>query len=176
MDYEKFAASVDELVPEHKPEAAPLWLYFASECVESEQYVHFQHMADKTAAEGKWLDVFYAGFCAVKESFGQDTATAVVDLSCEHCCLYPGEMMQVAVLLDNGSDAKDIMEQIEAGIIDPPDLFSPIPWVEALGIEEPDKEPDTFVPRHSVLKRLNHLENDSSSVKREVTKERGAER
>lgn len=126
MDYAEFSASIKELAPGHKPEAVPNWREFAAECVKEGQFVHFKPMADKVAAEEKWLDVIYEGFCAVKEHFGLELAVAVIDLGCEPACLYPGEMMQAAACLEWGGNAKQIFGMIESGAIDSFDLFSPI--------------------------------------------------
>ena len=126
MDYAKFSDSIAELAPGCKPEAAQKWREFAAECVENKQFVHFEPMADQAAAEEKWLDAIYRGFCAVKEHFGLGIAVAIINLSCEPACLYPGEMMQAAACLERGGNAKQIFDMIEAGAIDCVDLFSPI--------------------------------------------------
>jgi len=131
MDNVKFSESISELAPGHDPEAIPGWISFASECVEMGQYVHFEPVAEKSVAEGRWLDVLCAGFHAVKEGFGQEIATAVVNLSCNPCCLYPGEMMQAAICLQHGKDAGEIMKMIVSGDIDCVDLFTPMPKQEA---------------------------------------------
>ena len=131
MDYENFSASMKEIAPMHKPEADPVWRDFAVESEELEQYVNYEVIADKSLAVEKWLDVLYAGFCAVKESFGQELAAAVIDLGCERSCLYPGEMMQAAVCLEYGGDAQKIADMIDSGKIDYPDIFSPVSQQEA---------------------------------------------
>lgn len=184
MDYENFSASLKSLAPMCKPEAVPLWNDFAVECVKMGQYVNFDVIADKSLAAEKWLDALYTGFCAVKKSFGEDTAADLIGLSYEKCCLYPGEMMQAAVLLVNGRDAKDILEMIESGKLDTPSLFSPIPWEEATGIAAPE----TAALKTSVLVHLNRLEHvshmeylgrleqESKSAIRKTTEERGTDR
>lgn len=95
------------------------------------QSAGFETIADKTSAAEKWLDILYAGFCAVKENFDQEEADALIDLGRESCCLYPGEMMQAAVCLENGGNAGQILAMIESGDIDVADLFSPMPRKEA---------------------------------------------
>jgi len=131
MNDTKFAALVHELAPKHGQAAIPAWIKFAAECVECEQFVHFKSTGDKEADKGKWLDALYAGFCAVRESYGQEAAAALIDLGCEPCCLYPGEMMQAAVCLERGMDGNGIMELIEYGDIDASDLFAPLSKEEA---------------------------------------------
>lgn len=175
MDEKTFTVSVKKIAPRLKAEAIQCWIDFAVECVARGQYVNFEVTGDKSLAAEKWLDALYAGFCAVKHSFGEDVAKELVGLSRKKCCLYPGEMMQAAVILREDCGAEDVIEAIESGLIDPEDLFSPITLFEALGIDGPDEEPIP-TPRPSVLERLKHLENDGSSVKRHVTKERDAER
>ncbi|MCM1234940.1 MAG: hypothetical protein NC489_32985 [Ruminococcus flavefaciens] len=142
MTYENFLTSVMELAPGCKPEAVPRWQDFAVECVESEQFVRFQQTEDKATAVERWLDVLSSGLQAVGDECGPKTAAAVVGLSLEHCCLYPGEMMQAALCLEHGGDAKEISRKIENGEIDCTDLFSPISRREAEG-------------RRAVRERLN---------------------
>ena len=131
MNYEQFAKTIEDLAPNHGPDAAPIWKNFAVECVDRGQFVHFEASADKEAAVERWLDVLAEGIRAVSKSFGQEAAEAVVNLSCERCCLYPGEMMQAVVCLMNGSDSKQIFEMIESGDIDCSDLFHPMSQQEA---------------------------------------------
>jgi len=171
MDHAKFTELVNELAPMHRPEAVAWWMEFASERVERGQFVHFESTADKTADEEKWLDAFYAGFCAVKESFGQEMATAVIDLSCQHCCLYPGEMMQAAVCLAHGKNAGDIMGWINSGDLDPRDLFASLPRKEA----EEDMAPVIPNRKESVVAQLKgqpNAERKKAAPKKSAEKER----
>ena len=59
-------------------------------------------------------------------SFSKETAAAVINLSCEHCCLYPGEMVPAALYLENGGSSARLLEMIESGELDCPDLFEPV--------------------------------------------------
>lgn len=133
MTYENFLVRVKELAPGCKPEAIPRWRDFAVECVDSEQFVRFKPTADKTAAVEKWLDVLYSGLKAVRKECGPETAAAVVNLSLERCCLYPGEMMQAALCVEKGENGKQIFEKIESGEIDCTDLFSTVSRRDAEG-------------------------------------------
>ena len=126
MDYRQFAETIEELAPNHKPDAIRIWKNFAAECVDRGQFVHFEALADKEAAVERWLDILAEGFRAVSKSFGHEAAGAVVNLSCEHCCIYPGEMMQAAVYLKNGYSSKQILAMIESGEIDSSNLFHPM--------------------------------------------------
>lgn len=133
MTYENFLTRVNELAPGCKPEAIPRWRDFAVECMDSEQFVRFKPTADKTAAVEKWLDVLYSGLKAVRKECGPETAAAVVNLSLEGCCLYPGEMMQAALCVEKGENGKQIFEKIESGEIDCIDLFSVVSRRDAEG-------------------------------------------
>lgn len=133
MIYENFITLVKELAPGCKPEAIPRWRDFAAECVDSEQFVHFKRTADKNTAVESWLDVLYSGFKAVRKECGLETATAVIDLSLEPCCLYPGEMMQAALCLEKGKNARQIFDKIQSGEIDCIDLFTVVSRREAEG-------------------------------------------
>ncbi len=133
MTYENFLIRVKELAPGCKPEAIPRWRDFAVECVDSEQFVRFRQTANKNAAMEKWLDVLYLGLKAVRRECGPETASAMVNLGLERCCLYPGEMMQAALCLEKGENSRQIFEKIESGEIDCTDLFSPVSRREAEG-------------------------------------------
>ncbi len=133
MTYENFLTRVKELAPGCKPEAIPRWRDFAVECVDSEQFVRFRQTANKNAAMEKWLDVLYLGLKAVRRECGPETASAMVNLGLERCCLYPGEMMQAALCLEKGENGRQIFEKIESGEIDCTDLFSPVSRREAEG-------------------------------------------
>ena len=133
MTYENFLARVKELAPGCKPEAIPRWRNFAVECVDSKQFVRFKPTADKTAAVENWLDVLYSGLKAARKECGPETAAAVVNLSLERCCLYPGEMMQAALCLERGENARQIFDKIQSGEIDCTDIFTPISRREAKG-------------------------------------------
>ena len=133
MTYENFLTRVKELAPGCKPEAVPRWRDFAVECVDSEQFVRFKQTANKTAAVEKWLDVLYSGLKAVRKECGPETTAALVNLSLEQCCLYPGEMMQAALCVERGENGKQIFEKIESGEIDCTDLFSAVSRRDAEG-------------------------------------------
>ena len=133
MTYENFMTSVKELAPGCKPEAIPRWKDFAAECVDNGQFVQFEQLTDKTAAVEKWLDALHSGLQAVSKECGPETAAAMMDLSLQQCCLYPGEMMQAALCLENGDTTRQIVHKIHTGEIDCTDIFSPISRREAEG-------------------------------------------
>ena len=70
---------------------------------------------------------------AVSKECGLEAAAAMVDLSLQQCCLYPGEMMQAVLCLEIGDNAKQIVHKIHTGEIDCTDIFSPISRREAEG-------------------------------------------
>ena len=148
MDYNNFYDTVKGLAPDCREDAIPLWRDFAAECVDKGQFVHFEFTTDTASAVGKWLDALSAGFRVVNESFGQETAAAVVNLSCERCCLYPVEMMQAAVLMKNGSGSKQILLKIESGEIDCPNLFEAMPC-ENQAVSASAYPNDSTKPEHS---------------------------
>ena len=88
MNDEKFFSVAKELAPGCKDEAIPLWRDFAAECVDRGQFVRFESTTDKASAVEKWLGALSAGFRAVNERFGRDTASAVIDL---RICIHKGE-------------------------------------------------------------------------------------
>lgn len=126
MDSEQFSALLAQIAPMHRLEADQYWKDFAAECVESEQFVNFETIEDKALAAEKWLDVFSDGFLAIKKELGEKAAEKIINLGCEQGCLYPGEMMQAAVYLENGGDSKQIFPLIESGDIDAENLFRPM--------------------------------------------------
>lgn len=100
------------------PEATQVWINFAAECIDAEQYAGFASLGSAEADMARWLDAFYAGFCQVRERFGPEMVRQVADLSLAPCCLYPYEMMQAAECLREGGNAGLIMEKVNAGEID----------------------------------------------------------
>ncbi len=126
MSQEEFIEKFHALLPECRPGAAQLWYDFAVGCVDRGQYVHFQAAESRDASIGNWLDVLYEGLRQTKETLGAELAAKVGDLSCERCCLYPGEMLMAAACLRDGDGAKEILKKIDSGEIDCTDLFSAV--------------------------------------------------
>lgn len=63
------------------PEAAQVWIDFAAECIDAEQYADFISLGSAEADMARWLDALYAGFCQVRERFGPEMVRQVADLS-----------------------------------------------------------------------------------------------
>lgn len=100
------------------PEATQVWIDFAAECIDAEQYADFISLGNAEADMARWLDALYAGFCQVRERFGPEMVRQVADLSLTPCCLYPYEMMQAAECLHEGGNAGLILEKVNAGEFD----------------------------------------------------------
>ena len=129
------------------PEVTQVWIDFAAECIDAEQYAGFVSQGSKEADMARWLDCFYAGFCQVRERFGPEMVRQVADLSLAPCCLYPYEMMQAAECLHHGGDAGLIMEKVNAGEIDgEPPFF----YVSLHPLTERDCGPDVGIRQKSV--------------------------
>jgi len=96
MKPDDFIRKFHLLFPDCKPDAAQNWQTFAVECVDQHQYVHFKAAKSRDACIEDWLGVLYEGLRQTKDRFGTAVSTQVADLSCEPCCLYPGEMPQAA--------------------------------------------------------------------------------
>lgn len=131
MTYEDFSAAVRGLSNIQEEKSIRRWIDFSEECVQNGQFVGFEPAGDGSLEEERWLDILYAGFCKVKESFGQEVADALIGLGRESCCLYPGEMMQAAVCLENSINVSQLHVLIEMGLLDADNPFSPMPRAEA---------------------------------------------
>lgn len=127
MNPKEFIDKFHTLLPDCPPEAAQLWYDFAIACVEQKQYVHFKASENREVSVENWLEVLYKGLRQTKETFGAKLATKVGSLSCEGCCLYPGEMPGAAECLREGDSTQEIWAKIESGKFDYPDPFSAIP-------------------------------------------------
>lgn len=110
------------------PEATQVWISFAAECIDAEQYADFVSLGSADADMARWLDTLYAGFCQVREHYGPEMVRQVADLSLAPCCLYPYEMMQAADCLHKGGNAELILEKVNAGELDggPPFFYVPL--------------------------------------------------
>lgn len=131
MTYDQFTSVIRSYFPTSKPEALPVWQEFVEENLSDGHTVRVEEVSDKAARE-KWYDVLCGGFFLVREKMGQAAAISVINVSCEHCCLYPGEMVQAAVCLQNGESGMDIMEKIRIDEIESQQPFFPEPPAEIL--------------------------------------------
>lgn len=124
MDETTFQSKVHELLPMCAADTIRIWIVFASECLDREQYVHYREEPDKAQALAKWLDNLYAGICRVEKDFGEQCATQLCNMS-RITCLYPGEMHLAAEYLKRGGTAEGIAQMVEASTFDVDDLFVP---------------------------------------------------
>ncbi len=108
LDREHFQHCMSILLPEAKEGAIPIWSEFASELVESKQYVKFIEEPDEDAI-CRWHDTLLAGFVLLVDSFGRDTAEKVCNLSLDNCCLFPYEMECTAQELQEGASLDDLI-------------------------------------------------------------------
>lgn len=131
MNSEEFSMCVKKLSPAQDEESIQYWKYFADQCTWYGQSPGPEAMEDESAAAEGWLGVLYDSFCIIKESFGRDVADVLIGLGSESCCLYPGEMMQAAVCLENGGSAEQIIAMTGLGYITAPVLFSTVSREEA---------------------------------------------
>lgn len=118
MRKETFIKAVHHLLPGCTNEAIPLWIDFASECVDNRQFVGFNPAMDRITAIEKWLGSIYAGFYGVKKEFGESVADQICNLSLIRSCLYPGEMKPAAAYLQSGLDAKEVTALINSGALE----------------------------------------------------------
>lgn len=123
MGHEDFAAAVRKMSPVQEGEGIRHWMGFADANVENGMFVGFKAEGDRSLEEERWLDVLYAGFRAVEESFGQEVLDALIGLDLEGCCLYPGEMMLAAVCLENGINARQLLVLMDTCILEADDPF-----------------------------------------------------
>jgi len=108
-----------------KPESAPKWIGFASECVEQGQYVDFAQESDHDLAVNRWLETLLSGLLETQEKYGADIAKQVCDLALLPNCLYPSEMPQAAAHFQSGGSPEDISGMIESGAIEGNQPFFP---------------------------------------------------
>lgn len=125
MQKEAFIKAIHNLLPNCTDEAISIWIDFAGECIDMEQYVDFVPEADRMIAIEKWLGSIYAGFYGVKKEYGENGASQICNLSLIQSCLYPGEMKLAAGYLQSGVDVKDVKELIDSGALEEDSPSSP---------------------------------------------------
>lgn len=113
MRREDFTLALSALLPDCGRELVCSWSDFASECLAKGQYAYFTTMEAPYALRS-WMDAIYAGLYAVSQKYGTEIATKLAGLGRENCCLYPGEMMQAAEVLQNGGGAAQILSMIHS--------------------------------------------------------------
>ncbi len=108
-----------------KEEAIPIWINFAVECVEQEQYVDFFQEPDKYTAINRWLETLLAVLLQVKVEFGEQIASMLCNLALENECLYPYEMLPAAEHYISSGNFNKISDLIQSGELEPASAFFP---------------------------------------------------
>lgn len=132
---EQFTRAMGVVLPNCTQEALQVWIAFAHDCVEQEQYVDFEPVADKKSAVEQWLEALLVGFYISNVIFG-DTVTEQVcalGLLPQPLCLYPSEIPQAAFYLTVGIEQEEIVVLVEEGGIESsPPFFQKIREYEDL--------------------------------------------
>ncbi|WP_330684681.1 DUF4314 domain-containing protein [uncultured Acetatifactor sp.] len=123
MGHEDFLEAVREMSPVQEEGCIRQWMGFAHENAEMGMFIDFREEGDKDQEEERWLDILHAGFCAVREGFSQEVLDALIGLGLESCILYPGEMVQAAVCLEHGINARQLFVLMDACILEAEDPF-----------------------------------------------------
>lgn len=118
MKREQFEQKMQHLLlGSYDKETAQKWVAWAEECVEAEQYADF-HKLPSEEAVCAWLDAYYASFYFIKQDFGAETVSKLVDLANVRLCLYPYEMTKTAKALSSGSSVEQIEQMMQDGLLD----------------------------------------------------------
>ncbi|XBX10663.1 hypothetical protein QMP26_41750 (plasmid) [Enterocloster clostridioformis] len=115
LSEKQFIRAVGLVLPGTTQRALEMWITFAKECVEHDQYVDFKPVSDKKIAVGRWLETLLVGFYQCKIQYGVGAAAQVCSLGQmdKPMCLYPGEMGQAAERFTKGESADRIAEMIQ---------------------------------------------------------------
>lgn len=108
-----------------KPEAIPIWINFATECVELGQYVDFSQESDKSMAINRWLETLLAGLLQIKAEFGEQIASKICNLALKNECIYPYEMPLTAGYLQKNDNPEEIRGLIQSGELEAASAFFP---------------------------------------------------
>lgn len=122
-----FFAALHTVAPGSTPEAAQVWIDFAVECVSEQQYAKFTPPKSQEEGVERWLDTLCGGIYAVRAEYGAELTGKLVNLSMDHCCLYPYEMPQAAACLRDGGTVETISEKIRSGELDGDRPCFPVP-------------------------------------------------
>ncbi len=121
---EMFSKAVPVLI-NCKPEAIPIWINFAVECVELGQYVDFSEEHDKCKAINRWLETLLAGLLQIKAEFGEQIAGKICNLALKNECLYPYEMPLEAEDFQNNGNLPKISDLFQSGALEPASAYFP---------------------------------------------------
>ena len=120
MKKEKFISALMDLTPGCTKEMAEMWVRFAEENVENEQFVDFaeSNPNGSEAAIEDWLDSVYAGIGLTKQRFNKEIALQIASLAAIPCCLYPHEMYAAAQHFEDGGKPESIPDMMTEGSLD----------------------------------------------------------
>lgn len=109
ISQEMFTIALTTLI-DCKPESAPKWIGFASECAEQEQFVDFEQESDYDLAANRWLETLLSGLLETQKQYGASIAKQVCDLALLPNCLYPSEMLQAAAYFQKVAPRRKLVE------------------------------------------------------------------
>ncbi len=114
---DQFIRIMDIILPNCSPEALQVWISFARDCVEQDQYVDFKPVIAKETAIGQWLEALLVEFYNSNVIFGDTITEQVCTLGLwqQQLCLYPSKIPEVAFCLCLGIKQEEIAVLIEDG-------------------------------------------------------------
>ncbi|MBC8535927.1 hypothetical protein [Feifania hominis] len=124
LDEAHFRSAAITFFPQIEGKAIDMWVEFARERVEAEQYVDFIEEPAATAVS-RWYDTLMAGLVRAKENHGKEIAGKLYRLAEEGLCLYPYEMEEAAEQIKQGADVGTLGQLMRDGYLDSPPPFFP---------------------------------------------------
>ena len=94
--------------------AADMWVKFAQERAEEEQYVGFSEEPADTAVSC-WYDGLMAGLFRARENHGEEMAGKLYRLAANGLCLYPYGMEETAKQIKQGADFETLCQLMSDG-------------------------------------------------------------
>lgn len=92
--------------------------YFDDIVKGSEQYVDYKAIGDSETEKCRWFETTYASLCKIREAFGDEICKTIAESVIDNTFLYPYEMKNAAVHLQNGGDRTDFGDMIQKGTLD----------------------------------------------------------
>ena len=123
MNNKDFQKRINALLGDCSENIINVWIGFAKECVDAEQYAFFTEKPKEEAIED-WLDYQYAELYFIKKNFGEDIAKKILNMAEIPHCLYPYEMKAGADYFSKNYTA----EQIAKISVDEDMDFNDIPY------------------------------------------------
>lgn len=142
LDQDTFQKSMTLLLPEAKEDAISVYVKFAQERVEMNQFVSFIEEPEPVALS-RWFDTTLASFVQLTEQFGKETATQVCNLSVDGCAFYPYEMEGAARQVQKGTGVDAIRGMMLDGLLEAP--VPVFPKLQEVLQDEPRQEPNSEI-------------------------------